>query len=98
MAYGVFSDPITKTMELASGVQNPAPTSVVGSSLLGITCSRVPPFVETINILRGTSVNRICFPSGDQRGSWAFTGGNVNCRRPLPSNLLRHRLDSGKVV
>src|ERR1700746_3083532 len=98
MAYGVLSDPITKTTELPSGIQNPAPTSVIGSSLLGITCSRLPPFAETIYILRGTSVNRICFPSGDHRGSWAFTGENVSCRRSLPSNLLRHRFDSGYVV
>src|SRR6516225_3250962 len=98
VAQGLFSEHITNTMEFPSGIQNPAPTSVLGSSTLGITCFRLPPSAGTTNILRGLSVNRICFPSGDQRGSWAFTGGNVNCSRSLPSNLLRQRLDAGNVV
>src|SRR5215469_15326989 len=86
----------TKTMEFPSGSHAPAPISVGWSP--DMSCCGAPPFAETTRILDGTSVKRICFPSGDQRGSWAFIGANVNWRRSLPSSLLRHRLHSGNVV
>src|SRR5215471_2594564 len=97
MAYFLyFSDPITKTTEFPSGNHAPAPISLGWPC--GISCCGVPPLAGTTKIFFGKSVKRIRFPFGYQRGSWTFKGANVNWSRSLPSNLLRHRVDSGNVV
>src|SRR5271170_6024669 len=45
--------------------------------------------------LNCTSINTIFEPSGDQRGPYARTGGNVSCILSLPSTRLRQRAASG---
>src|SRR5450631_2602617 len=59
-----------------------------------------PPSDETRYVVSlpcgDLSVNRICVPSGDQRGNFGYRGGSLSCTRPLPSRLALHRMPSGK--
>src|SRR5882724_1466256 len=64
-----------------------------------ISCG-VPPSADIRKILYWrpgcVSTYAICVPSGDQRGRKGETGGDVSCRRELPSTRLRQRVRSGK--
>src|SRR5580704_2380483 len=93
-----ISSDFPKTMDLPSGIQVGSDSDL--SSLPGTRNSGVPPPVAEIRLIfqgrwNCTSRNTILEPSGDQRGSYARTGGNVSCVFSLPSNRLRHRVMSG---
>src|SRR5271168_4752678 len=82
-------------MDFPSGVQ-------VGSTWYVSVCSStfgLLPDGERTQIFQGwpnrTSIYAIWVPSGDQRGSYARTGGNVSCIFSLPSIRLRHSVMSG---
>src|ERR1700730_326992 len=80
-----------KTSCLPSGDQ-PGSSSFWFSE--SISCG-VPPCADIKKILQSgparLSTYAICVLSGDQRGRKAETGGDVSCRRSLPSTPLRHK-------
>src|SRR4029077_2351157 len=82
-----------------SGVQVGSDSASAGSVLPRTSNSGLPPDEEISRIFQGcencTSMNAILEPSGDQRGSYVRTGGNVSCILLLPSTRLRHRVMSG---
>ena len=91
----ILSD-FPKTIDFPSGIQ------VASASYVVRACSSVsglPPDEESMQIFEAlsnrTSMNTICEPSGDHRGSYARTGGKVSCIFSLPSTRLRHRVMSG---
>src|ERR1700677_2672424 len=83
-----------KAILLPSGDQSgsactPPPS---GSSLRGIPPSTVTVYASLSSAI---SENRICVPSGDQRGMKTFIDGALICMGLLPSRLAFQRIPSG---